>query len=171
MADSMNKGLSKLQKTVLVGILCILTAGIVIWQLLEHSKIQSDTGAAGVVTADTDDWELELEEDNKGGVTEGILIPGYGAVSMQTGAEELPISLGNPQENNCYFKITVTLLDGAVLYESDYIKPGQGMEGIPIKKKMAPGTYEVLLNYRCFSMDEELTELNGAESSFSLTVK
>lgn len=168
----MKRGCLKVRNIVLAVVLLLaaLAGGLFIWWVYWQSKPEQP-GANAVVMADTQDWELEMEEDNPGGAQEGTLIPGYGTVEMAAGSKELPISLGNPKENKCYFQVTAALPDGTILFETGYINPGQGITGIPLNKSMAPGTYEVILAYRCFSLDEQMTELNGVESGFMLTVQ
>lgn len=167
--SNMKQEKSNVLKWVLA-VICVLVCVGILGIVLVTSKEKSDGASAGIVMADTEDWDIEMEKEDLGGAAEGILIPGYGAMSMETGKLELPISIGNPKENHCYFKVAVSLSDGRQLYETDYIEPGQGITGIPLEKTIEPGTYEVTLVYSCFSMDGEMTELNGAESSFELTV-
>ena len=89
---------------------------------------------------------------------------------MQAGDRTLKLSIGNPAENTCYLKATLMLEDGTVLYESGLLEPGKGMEEIELNQTLEAGTYEAMVRYQGYSMDESQSELNSSDSGFTLTV-
>ena len=55
---------------------------------------------------------------------DSISIPGFDFLSLQAGAQEQSMPLYNPENNACYFRISL-LLDGEALWRSDLLAPGQ----------------------------------------------
>ena len=112
--------------------------------------------------------------EQTGGVksNESIAIPGYEALELKADTLKQNICLKNPQENNCYFVITLMLEDGTELWQSEYIKPNEITKPIKLNKKLEAGTYpNSVLEYSCYSLDREKTPLNGAEMKVTLWVK
>lgn len=129
---------------------------------------EKEGGKNAVVDSQAKDWELD--EEVSGGVDD-ISIPGYGTMVMKAGQKEQKVDMGNPPNNNCYFKITLFLEDGTRIYQSGLIEPGKGFESIELEKTMEAGTYPAVIRYDCYSYDEEQEPLNGAESGFTLDVR
>lgn len=101
-----------------------------------------------------------------------ISVPGYEGITLKADILEQTISLSNPVQNTCYFVITLYLEDGTMLWQSDYIKPGETSSPIILSQTLAKGNYpNAVLQYACFKMDREKTPLNGAEMKLTLRVK
>ena len=101
-----------------------------------------------------------------------IVIPGYEALTLQAGARKQSLRLPNPEENDCYFQISLYLADDTLLWQSDLIKPGKTSALITLSRPLDPGTYpEATLRYACFRLDREKTPLNGAETKLTLWVQ
>jgi len=124
--------------------------------------------ANGVVGRITDDWDPGVEEPT--GAKSGTQIPGYSSAEMKAGDTSLKLSVGNPKDNKVGFFASLVLEDGTVLYESELLKPGQGLTEIPLSKTLENGTYNAKVVYRCVALDEDHTPLNSAESGFTLIV-
>jgi hypothetical protein len=63
------------------------------------------------------------------------------------------------------------MADGAELYSSGLIKPGQTIGDIEINRALEAGNYEdTVLKYDCYSLDD-LSPLNGAVSTLNLEVR
>ena len=61
----------------------------------------------------------------------GIKIPGYGDITVPAGESVWNITLANPEDNECYFRYTITIDDEETpIYESDLIEPRQGCKRI-----------------------------------------
>ena len=123
----------------------------------------------GVVGVISDDWDDGIEEPT-GEKRSGTSIPGYSYAVMKAGDMSLKLRVGNPKENKVGFFAEVKLADGTVLYKSELLKPGQGLEEIPLTQTLEKGEYDALVLYRCVLLDEENTPLNAAESAFTLYV-
>ncbi len=102
---------------------------------------------------------------------EGIIIPGYRALYFKAGRRLQDTRFYNPPENNCSFKLSLIMPDGALLWTSDLLEPGNIFVKIMLSKSLKKGTYrDALLKYQCYSLDGT-TELNGAEIKLTIEVK
>ena len=101
-----------------------------------------------------------------------VVIPGYRALEFSADKRVQSVRFYNPPENNCSFKLSLIMPDGAVLWTSDeLLEPGNVFVKIMLSKSLQQGTYrDVLLKYQCYSLDGS-TELNGAEIRLTLEVK
>ena len=82
---------------------------------------------------------------------------------MPSGETEWKITLANPKDNNCYFKYSITIDDNETpIYESDLIEPGKAVREFEVTEPLEAGDYEIHLNISTYTMDEDLTPLNGA---------
>ena len=152
----------KIVVSVLV-VLCITLLAAVVYLLKEKKTAP----AADQIT----DWDTGIEEDPPQGADAGILVPGYDTAVMDAGSDHLPMSIGNPKDNQCLMKVTLCLEDGTELYESSLLAPGEGMEKVILNQSMKEGTYDMNARFECFSKDDKHTPLNVADSGFVLIVK
>lgn len=110
------------------------------------------------------------ESENKN--SDSIAIPGYEGITLKADSLEQTVALKNPEQNACYFVITLSLEDGTVLWQSEEIAPGKTSKPMKLSQELKEGTYpNAVLRYACFKMDKEKTPLNGAETKLTLRVK
>lgn len=103
---------------------------------------------------------------------DSIAIPGYEGLSLNANSKKQALCLPNPAQNTCYFKISLLLEDGTLLWQSELIEPGATSEPIVLQTELEEGTYpRAILHYSCFEMNKDLTPLNGAEIKVTLRVK
>lgn len=140
----------------------IAAAGIVYY--LNQKKETNTNVAAEVVPWDTDIEESAPKTDDE------IIIPGYAKMTMKANQKEQTVSMGNPADNTCYFVIVLKLTDGTVLFESDYLKPGEGMRQITMNQELEAGTYQAVIEYKCYSIEDK-SPLNGGSAEFELDVQ
>lgn len=93
---------------------------------------------------------------------DSISIPGKESIKIQANAKSVAVDLYNPENNKCYFEISILLEDGTELYKSKLVKPGQNIYKINLNKELAKGTYNATIHYRTYTMDGNYTPLNGA---------
>ncbi len=99
-----------------------------------------------------------------------IAIPGYEKLIMRAGQVEQIVDFYNPEENECYIRISLILKNGAELFSSGMIKPGQRINKIEISRPLKAGTYrDTALRYDCYTL-EGLQPLNGSETVLNLEV-
>lgn len=118
--------------------------------------------------------EIEFEADQTKNQTEmqtdNIAIPGFETWTIDAGQTKVSTNFYNPEENTCYFVLSVILDDtGETIYESKYLKPGQHLYEVELEKALKVGTYQATLHYSTYSM-LDYTPLNGADVPFSLVV-
>ena len=78
--------------------------------------------------------------------------------------------LYNPENNACYFRISL-LLDGGALWRSDLLAPGQTAPQQMLSRALAAGEYSAVLKYECFADEAETVPLNGSEIALTLRVQ
>lgn len=103
---------------------------------------------------------------------DSISIPGFDFLSLQAGAQEQSMPLYNPENNACYFRISL-LLDGEALWRSDLLAPGQTAPQQTLSRALAAGEYSAVLKYKyeCFTDEAETVPLNGSEIALTLRVQ
>ena len=139
----------------------LLAAAVILWMTLRKDGDERNT--AGIVVSDEAvEWNKDLE-DTSGG-QQGIKIPGYGDITVNSEDTAWQITLLNPEGNECYFQYAVTIDDSDTpIYTSDLIEPGKAITEFEVPEPLEAGDYEIHLNISAFTMDESLTALNGAD--------
>lgn len=146
-------------------VLIILAVALCAWYFTRTPE-QGDGSA--YVDPNASDWG---EDNPDGDKIEGrILIPGYSYAVMNSGDTQLAISIGNPKQNTCYLQATLSLEDGTVLFESGLLEPGKGFESVPLNQTLSPGTYQAMVTYQGYTMEETPQALNSSDSAFTLQV-
>ena len=101
-----------------------------------------------------------------------LLIPGYGNMYIKKGTQYIDTSLFNPDGNPVYFKFT--LIDQntqEVLYKTQLIPPGKGIQPIKINKIYNEvGEYPLLLKIETVDFEDFSLTYNGANSNVTLHV-
>lgn len=168
----MKKSSKKRIYWILLGILVLLFLAGIVWLIFRPpAKQAAETGGNAYVDKDASAWDDGIDSgEREGEITSNILVPGYSGAKMQAGDMTLNLRIGNPEENTCYLQATLLLEDGTVLFESGLLEPGTGFEQIELNQTLEEGTYEALVHYQGYSMDEEPQLLNGSDSAFTLTV-
>lgn len=101
-----------------------------------------------------------------------IAIPGYEMLELKADSKKQSLCMPNPPQNCCYFQISLYLEDGTLLWQSELIEPGTNSKPIVLSQALEKGMYpNAVLRYSCYSQDENLTPLNGAETKLTLWVK
>lgn len=101
-----------------------------------------------------------------------IAIPGYEMLELKAGTKKQSLCLPNPEQNMCYFQISLYLEDDTLLWQSDLIEPGKTSNPMTLTNALDKGTYpNAVLRYSCYRMDDDLMPLNGAETKLTLRVK
>ena len=116
---------------------------------------------------DTKDYTNVIENQN-------ISIPGYEKLDFKAGKTKQNVNFNNPEENTCYFRMTLELEDDTdedtVLWTSELIEPDEKIENIKLKKALDKGEYPATLKYECFSLKDE-SPLNGSAIELMIDVR
>lgn len=100
-----------------------------------------------------------------------IAIPGYTVLSLKAGKLNQTVSFSNPERNNCFFQLSLSLPDGTLLWRSELIAPGEKITELSLTQTLEKGSIkDASLHYSCFSLDEDMKPLNGADIKLTLKV-
>lgn len=139
-------------------IVLALLAGMLIGGFFSKPSDDGKTKIAGTVDKYAEDQDYSDVEES-----DSISIPGYDTFIFTAGRTYQEITLYNPEENTCYFKMSLVLEDGTVIWTSDLLEPGMAFTSIELDQSLDIGTYsDVLLKYDCYSLKDQ-SQLNGAE--------
>jgi len=113
-----------------------------------------------------------------------IAIPGFESLDFKAGKEKQSVDFYNPDENTCFFRISLVIKDETdtangeegnageetVLWTSEMIEPGEHVKSIKLSKELESGEYAAILKYECFSLKDK-TPLNGSNVELMLKVQ
>ena len=158
------------QKILIICLVLLLIAamGVIVWLV---SKSGSGPGnnpepEGAAQTSTSDPGGLVVPER-----PEMIDITAYESLELKADTLEQSVRFDNPLQNNCWLVITLSLEDGAVLWKSDELQPGQVVRSITLNQSFAAGEYEnAILSYQHWTYDAEKKPLNGAETIVKLKV-
>lgn len=109
-------------------VLLLIAAGIWIAALLGTDGTPSGS-ASGASQTTEESGEVEK-------LTDTIAIPGFAQLNLKAGTCEQNVALSNPAQNFCYFKISLLLEDGTVIWVSELIEPGKQSEAITLLQSL-----------------------------------
>lgn len=116
------------------------------------------------------DWD-GAKEKQKNTAEEAIRIPGFTQLTFDAQTTKQHVNFYNPEENDCYFKLSLMDAQGERLWESDLLEPGKGLYEIELSTALSEGSYEnAVLKYECFTYDENQSPLNGSEINLTIQV-
>lgn len=105
-------------------------------------------------------------------LTDTIDIPCYDRLIFKAGEKEQKLSVPNPPQNFCWFKVSLILKDGTVLWTSRMIAPGEESGHAVLNSPLEKGEYEnAMIKYQCFADEAGRNALNGAETKLTIVVK
>lgn len=138
----------KKKTKIIIGILiaAVIAAAGITWYVMNQKNQKTGNSSAEVVA-----WDVDIEEEEPS-EEKGILIPGYTSMVMKANTKEQTVSIGNPADNDCIFVIVLKLEDGTKLFESQELKPGEGLENITLDQELEAGEflspkYDVAVTY------------------------
>ena len=156
----------KKKTKIIIGILiaAVIAAAGITWYVMTQKNQKTGNSSAEVVA-----WDVDIEEEEPS-EEKGILIPGYTSMVMKANTKEQTVSIGNPADNDCIFVIVLKLEDGTKLFESQELKPGEGLENITLDQELEEGEYQAVIEYKCYSLEDK-SPLNGGSAEFKLYVQ
>lgn len=102
------------------------------------------------------------------GKDNSITIPGTNGIFLKPNQLNQQVNFYNPEKNNALFVISLYLSDDTLIYQSDYIRPGDQLTEITLLIELQKGIYHnCRLVYECFSMDGQ-TQYNGSQFSIDI---
>lgn len=149
--------------TVILAVLLAFAIGVIIWLLVQYPK-QQPSGA--------DPESVPAAEEPVEKLTDTIEVPGYGALTLKAGVTGQDIAIPNPPQNFCFFRVSLALEDGTVLWTSDIYGPGEDSGKIVLSSPLEKGKYdEAELRFECFADSEGTQSLNGANTRLTLNAE
>lgn len=146
--------------TVILAVLLVIALAVIAWLLMKD----------GTEKPPDDPQPEQTEPVEK--LTDSIDIPGFGELQFKAGQTEQNLTVPNPPQNFCWFKVSLVLEDGTVLWTSELIAPGEKSEKVVLNEPLEKGEYEnAVLKYQCFADEAEQNALNGAETKLTIIVK
>lgn len=110
-------------------------------------------------------WEGNQDLQHKRSSENKIAIPCFDSLVFTANETEQSVNFNNPKENSCLFKMSLYVED-TLLWQSGYVKPGDGYYTISLDSPLEAGEYPSYLLVNCFLADG--TELNSAKVEFNL---
>ena len=146
--------------TVILAVLLVIALGVIAWLLIKDG------------TAKPPDNPQTEQTEPVEKLTDSIDIPGFGDLYFKAGQTEQNMTVPNPPQNFCWFKVSLVLEDGTVLWTSELIAPGEKSEKVVLNEPLEKGEYKnAMLKYQCFADEAEQNALNGAETKLTIIVK
>lgn len=108
--------------------------------------------------------------------SQGVAIPGWGAIVMPPNTTEITVDFYNPEANKDLYYLTfeLRLPEGnggyETLYKSGLIEAGNHIQKITLSRGLAEGTYDAVIFVQPYRMDG-VTPTNNAETKIVLIVK
>ena len=146
--------------TLILAVLLVIALGVIAWLLIKDG------------TAKPPDNPQPEQTEPVEKLTDSIDIPGFSELHFKAGQTEQNMTVPNPPQNFCWFKVSLVLEDGTVLWTSDLIAPGEESEKVVLNEPLEKGEYKnAMLKYQCFADEAEQKALNGAETKLTIIVK
>jgi len=152
---------------IILAVALVLVAGAVVFAL---TRPQAPVSINPDLDPNAVDWQGNLPEPENTVEGPSIAIPGYKSMTIKSNTKDVKVSLTNPEDNPCYFVITMSLENGKELYKSKMIEPGKGIYDITLNEELIAGEYNAVLNYETYSL-ENMSPMNGANIKFKLIVE
>lgn len=150
----------KKKKRCIIGIICLVILLIVILLCLRSCHNESPPDDTATTAEESKSLDFIPTDDSQ----DTISIPAASGMNMAAGQTTQTVDLYNPDENDCYFQISLYLSDDTLIYQSDLIEPSEHILDIELLQELDRGVYKnCKLSYNCFTLDDTLTPLNNAE--------
>ena len=145
------------KKAILLVVLIVLVAVIIVFV-----RSCGNEPALYVPQTETQNNELDFTPSGDGNKN-AITIPGMTGLTMKAGQLEQTVDFYNPEQNECFFKISLYLSDNTLIYQSDYIAPSEHITDIALMQVLERGIYgKCRLVYDCFALDNKAALNSGA---------
>lgn len=138
------------KQTVGIGILLIVAVVIII-------LLRSCGGGTAPIISATEPSQNTLDFTPAGDRQENtITIPGMTGIVMKSGQLEQTVDFYNPEQNACYFVLSLYLSNNTLIYQSDFLAPGEHITEITLCQALQRGVYgKCRLVYECFTLDNK----------------
>ena len=118
---------------IVFAVLAVVAVLVAVWAVATRNR----DAPPGNETQSPEDTAEPVEK-----LTDGIDLPGYGALSFRADTLEQEVRLPNPPQNFCYIRASLILEDGTVLWTSELIAPGESSDPVVFSTPLAAGEYK-----------------------------
>lgn len=133
--------------------------------LLCFKSCVNKDGITIIETTTNNILDFEAVGDND----ERIILPGMDGINLKSETFEQSVNFYNPKENDCCFIMSLYLSDNSLLWQSDFIMPGESLNTITLNTKLKKGKYRnCRLIYQCFNITNK-SPLNNGEMIIEIT--
>ena len=126
----------------------------------------------GMVPAPQQEPEITINGDigYESFENEGIILKAMNGISLAANEEHQTLLLENDQNNKFVINAILMLGNGAVIYESGYLYPGESLSEINLFQPLEAGIYRnSILVYKIFSLDDEHRFISQCEFPIEIT--
>lgn len=148
---------------ILLSAIATIAVIIAVWAVTTRNQ---DTPQDQIITASEATPELIPTPTP---LTNSIALPQMAWINLDADTTEQAKTFTNPAENFAQFRVTI-FMDGEVLWQSTFLKPGETSAPMVLAHTLSPGEYDANLIYECITNDGTKTPLNGANSPIKLKV-
>lgn len=134
-------------------------------EMSQNAAALAETAAQPTATAEP----TPVPEPTPTPLTDTIALPQMAWINLDADKTEQAKTFTNPAENFAQFRVTI-FMDGEILWQSRFLKPGETSEPMVLAHTLSPGEYDANLIYECVTNDDTNTPLNGANSPIQLKV-
>ena len=100
-----------------------------------------------------------------------IQVTAYESLELKADTLQQDVHLSTISDNECITVMSLVLADGTELWQSGELYPGQIVLSMTLSQPLSAGEYpNTVLRYQHFTLDEEKTPLNNAETLLTLKV-
>ncbi|MBQ3379096.1 MAG: hypothetical protein IJG50_04425 [Clostridia bacterium] len=145
---------------IVFAVIAILAILVAVWAIMTRNKDAPTSQAIEAPAALTETQEH---------LTDQIALPQMAWINLDADKTEQAKTFTNPAENFAQFRVTI-FMDGEVLWQSTFLKPGETSAPMVLVHTLSPGEYDANLIYECVTNDAAKTPLNGANSPIKLKV-
>ena len=146
---------------IVFAVIAILAIFVAVWAIITRNKEATKVQTVAVPSTATETQEQ---------LTNQIALPQFAWIYLAADTTQQTQTFNNPQQNFVQFRVSI-VLDGETLWESELLKPGETSATVVLSRPLESGEYEANLVYVCFTNDETMSQLNGANSPITLKVQ
>lgn len=158
----------KKKKRCIIGIILLVILIVVILLCLRSCHNESPPEDTETTTEESKSLDFIPADESQ----DTISIPAVSGINMAAGQLEQTVDFYNPDENNCYFRISLYLSDDTLLYQSELLKPSEHILDITLNQELEKGIYQnCRLSYGCYTLDESMTPLNSGDVILEINAK
>ena len=155
---------------IVFAVIALLAIAVAVWALVTMSRSAEQSAAESTPAAQAASAPTPEPTPAPTPLTSQIALPQFAWINLAADSPKQTQTFQNPAQNFAQFRVSI-VLDGETLWESELLKPGETSAPVVLSRPLEAGEYEANLVYTCFTNDETVRPLNGANSPITLKVQ